>query len=156
MTIGIYKQSARDIMTKHVDTIRTKETVHDALLLMAENRVSSLPVINMVGEVVGVVSQSDLIDLAREADGEDQDKRNGYSDFLFNEVALDQVTNERIEDVMSDEVISALPDDSVVGVAEKMVSFGIHHLPVCNDEKKLLGIISTVDILKSLLNPVGA
>ena len=65
MTIGIYKQSARDIMTKHVHTIQTKETVHDALLLMAENRVSSLPVINSVGECVGVVSQTSRTRLAR-------------------------------------------------------------------------------------------
>ena len=155
MTVGIYKQVARDIMTKHVDTLREKETVHDALLLMAENRVSSLPVVNAAGQCVGVISQSDLIDLAREADSDDTDNRVEYTGLVMNEVALDQITNERVEDVMSDQVIFALPDDPVVAVADKLVSSGIHHLPVCNQDEQLLGFISTVNILKGLLAPVS-
>ena len=155
MTVGIYKQAARDIMTKHVDTIRSNETVHDALLLMAENRVSSLPVVNSAGHCVGVVSQSDLIDLAREADSENDEGRNEYSYFLFKDVALDEVTTERIDEVMSDDVISARPDEPVVAVAEKIVTSGVHHLPVCDEDNRLLGIISTVDILRSLLAPIS-
>ena len=143
-------------MTKHVATIRTQETVHDALRLLAENRLSALPVVDQVGCCVGVVSQSDLIALASEADSEEQTttSRGSLSDLIFGRVPLDEITDERIEDVMSTDVVVASPDELLTDVTNKLLKNEVHHIPVCDDANLLVGIVSTMDILKALRDTV--
>ncbi len=152
MSGGIYKKTVKQVMTKHVATIRTRETVHDALRLMAENRLSALPVVDQVGHCVGVISQSDLIALASEADSEEQSttSRGSLSDLIFGRVPLDEITDERIEDVMSTDVVLASPAELVTDVADRLLKYEVHHIPVCDDDKLLLGIVSTMDILRAL------
>ncbi len=158
MTVGIYEKTVKDVMTKHVATIRTQETVHDALQLMAENRLSALPVVDQVGNCVGVVSQSDLIALACEADSEERSTISGGSltDLIFGRVPLDEITNERIDDVMSREVVAATPDELLTTVTGKLLKYEVHHIPVCNDEQLLVGIVSTLDILRALRDSVAS
>ena len=157
MAIGIYKQVAKDIMTKHVATIRSKETIHDALMLMAENRLSALPVINRAGKCIGMISQSDIISMARDKDVEDSEVvagRNSAADLLFGGVALDEITNERVDDMMSDRVVMAAPDEAVTDIADKMLEQEIHHIPVVDGDDNLVGIVSTMDILAALRAPL--
>jgi CBS domain-containing protein len=158
MTVGIYKKTVKEVMTTHVATIRTQETVHDALQLMAVNRLSALPVVDQVGNCVGVVSQSDLIALASEADSEERSTTSGGSltDLIFGRVPLDEITNERIVDVMSTEVVAASPDELLTTVTDKLLKYEVHHIPVCNDEKLLVGIVSTLDILRALRDSVAS
>lgn len=159
MAVGIYKRVAKDIMTKHVATIHSQETIHDALLLMGENRLSALPVVNQTGKCVGMISQSDIISMARDKDIEDSEMvaaKNSAADLLFGGVALDEITNERVEDMMSDRVVMAAPDESVTEVADKMLEQEVHHIPVVDGEDRLIGIVSTMDILAALRAPLAS
>ena len=157
MPVGIYEKTVREVMTKHVATIRTQETVHDAIRLMAENRLSALPVVDQAGRCVGVVSQSDLIALASEADSEERSTTSGGSltDLIFGRVPLDEITDERIEDVMSTDVVAAAPDELLTAVTDKLLKYEVHHIPVCNDGNLLVGIVSTMDILRALRDSVA-
>ncbi|MCA9214382.1 MAG: CBS domain-containing protein [Planctomycetales bacterium] len=152
MTFGIYKQTAADIMTKHVATVSSRETVHDALLLMAENRLAALPVVDRNSRCIGMVSQADIIAMAHDADLEDEDleTNRAASNVSSGGVPLDQITHERIHEVMSDSVVIALPDELVTVVADKMIAHEVHHIPVADESGKLLGIVSTIDILRAL------
>lgn len=158
MTYGIYKQTAKDIMTKHVATVRAIETVHDALLLMAENRLAALPVVDQAGRCVGVISQADIIGMARDADAEDEEfeSSRNLANIMAGGVPLEQITTERIQEVMSDAVVTASPDDLVTEIADKMISNEIHHMPVADKNLNLIGIVSTLDILNALRTPVAA
>lgn len=153
MTIGIYKQTASDIMTRHVATIRSNETVHDALLLMSDNRLSALPVVDQSGRCVGIVSQSDLIAMARDADNDDS-IGSSFASLFLGEVPLGDITRERIQDVMSEDVVTVSPEDSAVSIADQMVRKEVHHLPVCDGNGRLLGIVSTMDLINSLRSPI--
>lgn len=151
MATSLFKQTASDVMTRHVDTIHSKETIHDALVMMTANHLSALPVINAAGRCVGTISQSDLIAVAREADARDEEiVSQSMTDLIFGGVPLEDLTNERIEDVMSENVVTISPDDSVIDIADTMLNNGVHHVPVCDGEGKLCGIVSTMDILAGL------
>ncbi len=155
MAIGIYKKMARDIMTKSVATVRENETLHDALMLMTENRLTALPVVDSAGRCLGMISQSDVIAVAREADAENEELGTDHpmADVLFGRVALDEVTNERIDDIMTEGVVTAAPTDLITTVADKMLAEKVHHLPICDEEGCLVGIISTMDILAAFAPP---
>jgi CBS-domain-containing membrane protein len=154
MSVGIYKKTAKDIMTKDVTTIRTQDTIHDALLLLAENRIQAIPVVDRVGECVGMISQSDIIAEARERDLEDSEANySGLARLVFSQVSLEEITNERVEDMMTDRVVVAAPDELVTDLADRMLREQIHHIPVV-DGRTIVGIVSTMDILAALRTPV--
>ncbi len=156
MTVGIYKKTARDIMTRDLVTVRNNETIHDALLLMAENRVAALPVIDKVGACVGIITQSDIVALARDVEVEDENPGpTDFGPFFLANDRLESITHERIDDVMSDRIVQALPDDLVTTIADKMLQKEIHHVPICEENGALIGMISTMDILSALRAPVA-
>ena len=69
-------------------------------------------------------------------------------------MALDELTEERVEDLMSARVVVADSDESVTDLADKMLAAEIHHIPVVNSGGILVGMVSTMDILAGLREPV--
>jgi CBS domain-containing protein len=57
---------------------------------------------------------------------------------------------------MSTEVVAASPDELLTTVTDKLLKYEVHHIPVCNDEKLLIGIVSTLDILRALRDSVAS
>lgn len=156
MVVGIYKQTAKDVMTKHVTTLRTNDTIHYALMMMAENDLSAIPVVDPAGRCVGIITQRDIITEAREKDVEDSERSENRPPHMLpmGSVSLDELTNERVDDMMSEKVVTVGPGDAVTDVADRMLKGGIHHIPVVDEDDQLLGIVSTMDILESLRNPL--
>ena len=150
--IGIYKQTAKDVMTTHVDTLRPTDTIHNALLMMAENDLSAIPVIDADGECVGIITQRDIIAEVRDKDVEDNERTNEAQRHLltFGAVLLDELTNERVEDMMSSKVIKVGVADPVKDIAETMLHHKIHHIPVVGEDNRLVGIVSTMDIVAAI------
>jgi len=56
----------------------------------------------------------------------------------------------KVGDIMSRDVITAKPSDDIKDVATKLVSKGIDHLPVVDDESKLVGIVTSWDLAKAI------
>jgi acetoin utilization protein AcuB len=50
----------KDLMTRNVVVVRPDETVEFAAILMLENKISSLPVINDKGSIIGIITQTDI------------------------------------------------------------------------------------------------
>ena len=68
MAQNIYDKRVKDIMSRDTVTLNAEDTVHEALTLMGENRVSALPVVNAHDQCVGILSTSDLVDMTRDVD----------------------------------------------------------------------------------------
>lgn len=63
------KQPTRvaEVMTRHVITIRPEANAHEAADLMLDRKISSLPVVDDTGALVGLITQTDFVELARRA-----------------------------------------------------------------------------------------
>jgi len=57
-----------------------------------------------------------------------------------------------VRDVMRTEVVTARPDDDVRDVARKLVQRGIDHLPVVDEGKRLIGIVTSWDLARGIAN----
>jgi CBS-domain-containing membrane protein len=136
----IYGRRVKEIMSRDVVTIRAGDTVHEALTLMGENRVSALPVVDNHDHCVGILSTSDLVDMTRDVD-----------DDLYQ---LDKLThsmgNESVQSYMSETVTCVDPEASIGKATRELLRNRIHHLPVIDADKHLVGIVSTMDILGEL------
>lgn len=113
---------ARDIMTADVITIKPNAEIYELTKLLAEEKVSGLPVCDDLGQVVGIVSEADLINL-----------KNGG----------------RVGDIMRREVISVVPDMPVQKVAAVLDRHKIKRVPVYSDGH-IVGIISRADIVSAM------
>jgi CBS-domain-containing membrane protein len=157
MESNIYKRKVKDIMSRDVVTISAGDTVHEALQLMGENRVSALPVVNSHEQCVGILSTSDLVDMTRDVDDDlyqldmvDPTSRR----FLLDKLAH-SMGNETVQSFMSETVATIDADASLVKATREMLRNRVHHLPVVDEHERLVGIISTMDVLAEFADGAG-
>jgi len=141
---------ARDIMTRDVVTVKPDTTIEDTVKLMIAHHISGLPVLNDAGEMVGVVSEKDLI-LKEKGFPFSVMKVPSLIDRMVNlEHFVEEITLARkriAADVMTTEIISAHPDDSIGHIAWQMVQKKHNRIPII-DNGKLVGIITRADIIR--------
>jgi CBS domain-containing protein len=112
--------------------------VAEALTLCRERRIRHIPILDE-GQLVGIVSDRDLRD-ASPALG-DAERAS----------ALQEI---RVGDVMTREVSTADPQDSIGNVTQEMYELKIGSLPVVAEEE-LLGIVTSSDVMRALVTLAG-
>lgn len=149
MSHGIYDRKVSDIMTRDVVTLAAGGTVHEALSLMGENRVSAIPVVDHAGKCIGIISTTDLVDMTRDVDDDlyqldlvDATSRR----FLIDRLAH-SLGNESIETYMSESLVTVYPESTLATATKRILKAGVHHLPVVDKHDRLVGIVSSLDIL---------
>lgn len=149
---------ALDVMTTPVVTATPDTTICDAARLFVDNRISALPVVDMDGKVVGVVSQADL--LHRAENGTGRVRRRWWLELLLSsprEQAARYVKEHGhvVGDVMCDRVISVSEDMQLDQIADLMERRHLKHVPVLK-EGRLVGIVSRSNLIRALANAVPA
>jgi CBS domain-containing protein len=140
-------------MSRDVVTIDAKDGVHDALDLLVENKVSALPVVDQHGRCVGILSTSDFVDVAYELDEglNDVEHQSEIWWNMFIKNVSQSVGQQSVMDLMTENVASVGPDELLVRAAAIMLRERVHRLPVLNGQRRLMGIISTTDVLKAFV-----
>ena len=137
-----------DVMSRDVVTVDVSTPLRDVAALLAEKRISGLPVISEDG-VVGVVSEADI--LAKER-GETHE-RGGLFGFLLDDRATAELKLEArtAGEAMSAPAITIGPERPVSEAAGTMIDEGVNRLPVVGDEGRLLGIVTRADLVKAFV-----
>ena len=153
----VYTRPIKDIMNRDVVTINASGTIHEALILMEENRVSTLPVIDNHDHCVGILSTSDLVDMTRDVDDDvyELDHADPASQRYLVEKLIHSMGSESIQSFMSETVATVDSGATILVATRKMLKDQIHHLPVLDDAGRLLGIVSTMDILGEFADAAG-
>ena len=148
-TKSIYQHRVKDVMSRDVVTINADDTIHEALTLMGENRVSALPVVDSRDHCVGIISTSDLVDMTRDVDDDlyhldmvDPASRR----FLLDKLAH-SMGGETVQSFMSEAVTTVSDETTIAKATREMLRNRVHHLPVVDEHDCLIGIVSTIDIL---------
>ena len=148
----IYKRRVKDIMSRDLVTINAADTIHEALTLMGENRVSALPVVDNHNDCVGILSTSDLVDMTRDVDDDvyQLDLVDPTSQrFLLDKLAH-SMGSETVQSFMSEAVTTVDMEATIGRATREMLRNQVHHLPIVDVHDHLIGIISTMDILAEL------
>lgn len=131
-------------MTRNPVTIREDESIDDGLHLMRERKVRRLPVMDQAGQMVGMVSDKDLLHAA-------PSPATSLSVYELHYL----LAKLKIKQIMSSQVIWVSPDTPIEEAARIMADNKIGGLPVMQDEK-LVGIITETDIFRVLVELLGA
>jgi CBS domain-containing protein len=123
------------IKGRPVITIRPNETVAAAIQKLAEYDRGSIPVCNEKGELVGIVTERDIV-------------RKCF-------VPVNTLANIKIEDVMTKGVAIGAPEDDLDYAISVMKQKRIRHLPII-DQQQVVGMISMRDLLDVQLSETKA
>ena len=141
---------AHEIMSRNVVTVTPTTSVHDVAKLMAEKRLSGIPVVAQDGSVVGIISESDLI---RRAEIGTEPERKWWLSFFADPDELARQYRKthglKAGDVMSRPVVTVGEDADLSEIASTLESRKVKRLPVVRDGK-LVGIISRADLVRAL------
>lgn len=121
---------ASDLMIKEVITVNEKTLLKEVTKIFGEKRITGVPVINEAGELVGVLSETDII-------------RKTNSIGAWSPSTAGQI--------MTKPAVTVAPGETLQRVCELMLNRRIHRVVVAED-KKISGIITTMDILRAIAN----
>lgn len=142
---------AKDIMTAAVISVSAETEVGEIARLLAEKRISAVPVVDPDQRVLGIVSEGDLI---RRAETGTEKQRGSWWLGLFTapeslSTAYTKAHGRRADDVMTQDVISVTEDTPIADVAQTLEENHIKRVPVVRDSR-LVGIVSRANLLHGL------
>ncbi|NER51760.1 MAG: CBS domain-containing protein [Symploca sp. SIO1A3] len=147
-------QTVAEVMTRNPIMVEPQTPIKDAIKLIAEHRISGLPVVDETGNLVGVISETDL--LWQETGVEPP----VYIMFLDSVIYLEnparydkelhKALGQTVEEVMSDEPSTVKPDQPLPKAARLMQEKSIRRLPVVDDAGKVIGILTPGDIVRAM------
>ena len=148
--LSLCADTASDLMVPNPISLRADASVAEAMRLFTDKGITAAPVIDDSGRPVGVISRSDL--LIHQC--EDQKERGGA---YFHAPSFENVdatpkpsSTMNVADLMTPAVFAVSEDTPVHRVVSDMVGLHVHRLFVVDDDGTLLGIITTMDVLKHL------
>ncbi|WP_136514076.1 CBS domain-containing protein [Geomonas edaphica] len=145
---------AKEIMTKDVVTVGRDTTVRDLAKLFAERRISSVPVVDGEGLLIGIVSESDLIERDKPLHIPTVISIFDWVIYLESdkrfEKELQKMTGQTVSDIFSQEVLTVGPESPVSEVAELMTNKKVQAVPVV-EGRRVVGIIGRIDMVRTMI-----
>ena len=141
---------AKDVMVRAVATTTPDATVETVAKLMINLRISGVPVLDKNGQLVGIVTEGDLL---RRVETGTERRLSRWSDWFSGNarMAAEYVKSHarQVEDVMTRQVVTVGELEGLDEIAELMERNGIKRVPVVHD-RKIVGIVSRADLLQVL------
>lgn len=145
-------QSVGEIMTREVKTISADATLREAAELLTLQQISGAPVINAQGTLVGVLSESDLLNEAKKRAALPRIAAFGL--FMAPEESLMRIYHDGatllVKSVMSTSVVTITEDTPIAAAIQLLISRKINRLPVLSASGALVGIVTREDLLKAV------
>ncbi len=132
------------VMSRELVTVFSRQPAGEAWRLLRRHKVRALPVLDHVGQLVGVVT---LVDLLKHIpmEGLQQDAH-----ALAAWISGRSGHEPRIEEVMTHTVRTVREDQPLLELVPMLSDFGLHHLPVVDAGGKLVGMITQSDLIAGL------
>lgn len=143
-----------EIMTRDVVTVRKSTTLRELAEIFTSRRIGSVPVVNDEGNLLGIVTETDLIAQDRELHIPTVVSLFDWVIYLESEKKFEQdlkrITGQTVAEIFTDKVETVTPSTPVSEAADLMCSKTLHALPVV-EGGKLVGIVSRIDLVRTMI-----
>jgi CBS domain-containing protein len=126
------------IMSANVASVQVGQPLSDVRNLMVNANIHLVPIIDG-SKLVGLISFTDLMKINFVIDGVDERSINAFIDQQFS-----------IREIMSNKLVTIKNTDTIRYGSELLAKGGFHSLPVIDDEGALVGIVTTMDLIRYL------
>ena len=148
-----------EVMTREVITLRSRQSISDAVNKLAEHGISGAPVLDDEDELVGIITEKDILNalklkntrlemvypslsMVSVAFVEKMDKKETLE-------AFSDIANSKVSDLMTKSVVTVQTGADLALVVDFIIAKEVNRVPVM-DGTKLIGIVSRADIMKGL------
>jgi CBS domain-containing protein len=136
-----------ELMTPDPIAVGPETPLKDVAAILLEHRISGVPVIGERLEVLGVVSEADIV--AKEAGPDTHDRRPISWLLGGRDVDGDKISARTAAEAMGSPAITVGPGKTVAEAARLMMERGIKRLPVVDDGGSLIGIVTRTDLVRA-------
>jgi len=132
--------SIQQLMTPaaELETVHVEQPLSKVRQLLADTTVHHVPVVSG-DKIIGLISATDMLKMTFTAYGGDERSFDAYLDHEFT-----------IDGVMTKSLITLNKDQSIRDAAELLAEGTFHSLPVVDEEDKLVGMVTSTDLIKHL------
>jgi CBS domain-containing protein len=149
---------ARDIMTTEVLTVSPETSISALSKILENRRIGGLPVVDKGGHLLGVITQTDLVERARDLE---LPPAINILDFHFY-LQIPSHLLQRVEkmlgttvgDCMTPNPVTVAPDTPVAKIAALMAKQKMHTIPVL-EGGKIVGVIGKMDLVRAMAQEAG-
>jgi CBS domain-containing protein len=144
---------ASDVMVTNVISVTPRATVPEVARLLLSNHISAVPVLDEHGDLIGIVSEGDLM---RRAELDTDHRRSWWLKIFSGKdretLAVEYMKShaQKVEDIMTREVITATPETPLREIAALLERNHIKRVPIVNENEKLVGIVSRANLIQGL------
>lgn len=147
-------KTVADVMTPNPLTVRPETPITEVIKTLAERRISGLPVLDAHDQLIGVVSETDLMWRTEEVTPPAYVMILDSVIYLENpkryERDLHKALGQTVAEVMSSHPITTTPETPLSKAAKLMHERSVHRLPVVDQSGQLVGILTRGDVVRSL------
>jgi CBS domain-containing protein len=156
------RTAVADVMTRDPLCVPESMSVETLTALLLERGISGAPVIDEDGRPIGIVSKSDLVrEHFESADTEEHQQvavkspDTGYEYELGPGFHFDRIAHSTVGEIMMPLAFTVPESGSLAMAAGLMAYEGVHRVPVIDPQGKVVGILSSLDVLRWLANQAG-
>ena len=143
--------TARDIMSKDVVSVSTETSLKELAKIFVETRYSNIPVVDDDGKLLGVISETDLIEQQKPLHIPTVMALFDGVFYLNSEkrfkAEVDRVTATTVGELYQKEPITCSPEMTTRDLAALMSQHKVHLLPVL-EEGKMIGVVARLDLIR--------
>jgi CBS domain-containing protein len=153
-------KTVADVMTRDPITARPDTPLNEVIQILAQKRISGLPVVNETGKLVGVISETDLMWRESGAMPPPYIMLLDSVIYLENparyERELHKALGATVKEVMTNHhVVTIAPEKSLRDAAQLMHEGGVQRLPVLDAAGQVIGILTRGDIIRAMAAEQG-
>jgi CBS domain-containing protein len=153
-------KTVADVMTRDPITARPETPLNEVIQMLAQKRISGLPVVDETGKLVGVISETDLMWRESGATPPPYIMLLDSVIYLENparyERELHKALGATVQEVMTDHHVATIsPEQPLRDAAQLMHERGVHRLPVLAESGQVIGILTRGDIVRAMAAEQG-
>jgi len=141
-------------MTREVVSVTADTAIEDLARLLVEKKVSAVPVVGDDRRLVGIISEGDLLQRDKPLHIPTVISIFDWVLYLESskkfETELKKVTAQKVGELCTRNVVTCSPATPLTEVAQLMVSRHVHLIPVVDEQKKVVGVVARLDVIRSL------
>lgn len=147
-------KTVADVMTSEVLTVKQETPLKEAIQILADKKISALPVVEESGKLVGILSEGDLMWQESGVEAPPYIMLLDSIIYLQNPAQHDKeihkALGQTVGEVMSDRPLTIKPEQLVREAARLMHDKKIRRLPVIDEQDRVIGIITQGDIVQMM------
>jgi len=137
-----------DVMSSNVVTVSFGTSLQDAWQLLRDKRIKALPVVDRVNRIVGILTLADFLNSA------DLDLHEGFESKIKKLIRWSSTVNsskpEVVGQIMTRRVRVARAENPLVDLVPLFGSTGHHHIPIVDEDNRLVGILTQSDLVAAV------